>query len=452
MDEDEIILNVGGTVFITFWETLQKYPNTKLGSLTEDSPHYRKDKHIYFFDRNPELFNTILDFYRNDTLHFPNHLCSGLWHQELRYWGLSIRSTISECCYSTYVKYCKNDTIIQNLRKALDTGSTEELDGWDLENLSSSEEYISTEYVKGIRVRMWNFLSEPRSSTQAKIYNGFYFTVVFLSALSTLLITMPELRSDNRKFPSYNISDVIRFLKLDENNTKQMILETREIPEWLMLFDLFLAFYFAIEFLFRVCFCPDKRLFFKDWLNILDALLFTAIMVRVMVDRNPGWFLSQNSNIILPLYKICNCITVFRIFRFLRLAKQFSGLYVLVLALKASWKELMLFFFTILLFALLFANCIFYAEMQESTTFPNLLYGLWWAIITLTTVGYGDHVPKSPIGQVIGSFCAICGIIVLAMPVAMIVANFNEYYQRNRDRQQFMRLKIIEKKKTIISI
>ena len=126
-------------------------------------------------------------------------------------------------------------------------------------------------------------------------------------------------------------------------------------------------------------------------------------------------------------------MTVFRLFRFLRLARQFSSLNVLLLALRSSLKECLLLIFTTLLFALLFASCIFYAEYREPTTFSHMLSGLWWAIITLTNVGYGDHVPKSPAGQVIGSLCAICGIIVLAMPVDMIVANFNAYYQKNKD-------------------
>jgi ABC-type phosphate transport system permease subunit len=84
--------------------------------------------------------------------------------------------------------------------------------------------------------------------------------------------------------------------------------------------------------------------------------------------------------------------------------------------------------------------------MEEPSTFPNMLYGIWWAIVTLTTVGYGDHVPKSAGGQIIGSLCAICGIIVLAMPVAMIVANFNSYYQKKKDRERFISLKNLEKK------
>ena len=169
MEEDEVVLNVGGQTFVTFWDTLKKYPETRLGSLTTSSPYYRKEKDVYFFDRNPELFNTILDFYRNDILHFPNHLCSGLWHQELRYWGIPITNTISECCYSTYVKYCKDDFIIQNLRKAFGEENVLEAASLEKNVVNSSEEYFTYDHAPAFRVRVWNFLSKPRSSTKAKV-------------------------------------------------------------------------------------------------------------------------------------------------------------------------------------------------------------------------------------------------------------------------------------------
>lgn len=269
--------------------------------------------------------------------------------------------------------------------------------------------------------------------------------MVFLSAISAILFTLPEIRTEAMDYGTQlNRTEIIKLLRININNAKEVQFSTTEIPYWLTISDLFIAFFFSVELIIRILFCPDKKHFFKDWLNILDVLLFNAILTRVVVDRNRQWII--NSYDIMMIHKICYCLSVFRIFRFLRLARQFSGLYVLLLALRASLKELLLLFFTILLFALLFANCIFYTEMEEPSTFPNMLYGIWWAIVTLTTVGYGDHVPKSAGGQIIGSLCAICGIIVLAMPVAMIVANFNNYYQKKKDRERFISLKNLEKK------
>ena len=187
--------------------------------------------------------------------------------------------------------------------------------------------------------------------------------------------------------------------------------------------DIFLALLFSVELFFRIPMCPDKKEFFKDWLNILDVILFIAICIRFIIEKNPRWSLISYDIVI--LYGITYSVTVFRLFRFFRLTRQFSGLSPLLLALCSSLKDFLFLIFTTLLFALLFASCIF----------PHMLSGLW-AIITLTNVGYGYHVPKSPGGQVIGSLCTICGIIVFAM----IVANFHAYYQKNKDRGKYQRI------------
>ena len=275
--------------------------------------------------------------------------------------------------------------------------------------------------------------------------------MVFLSALLAILHTIPELKSGERDFQTtMNKTEIYKRLRINIQNQKEIDMSTLEFPLWMSVLDICLALFFSVELFVRIAVCPDKKEFFKDWLNILDVILFIAICIRFIIEKNPRWSLISYDIVI--LYGITYSVTVFRLFRFFRLARQFSGLYVLLLALRSSLKEFLLLIFTILLFALLFASCIFYAEYREPTTFPHMLSGLWWAIITLTTVGYGDHVPKSPGGQVIGSLCAICGIIVLAMPVAMIVANFNAYYQKNKDREKFNELYAFEQKRKLVTL
>ena len=267
--------------------------------------------------------------------------------------------------------------------------------------------------------------------------------MVFLSALLAIFHTIPELKSGERDFQtSMNKTEIYKRLRINMQNQKEIDMDVS--------FRYIFSVFFSVELFVRIAMCPDKKEFFKDWLNILDVILFIAICIRFIIEKNHRWSLISYDIVI--LYGITYSVTVFRLFRFFRLARQFSGLYVLLLALRSSLKEFLLLIFTILLFALLFASCIFYAEYMEPTTFPHMLSGLWWAIITLTIVGYGDYVPKSPGGQVIGSLCAICGMIVLAMPVAMIVANFNAYYQQNKDREKFNELHAFEQKRKLVTL
>lgn len=66
--------------------------------------------------------------------------------------------------------------------------------------------------------------------------------------------------------------------------------------------------------------------------------------------------------------------------------------------------------------------------------------GYWWAVVTMTTVGYGDYYPESTAGYVVAFFCAITGVIFTALPVAVIGSNFNVYWEFNKKRKKRLAL------------
>ena len=81
--DDVIKLNVGGSVFMTTRSTLDHIPNTRLYHLQESDHNYNPVTGEWFFDRNPIVFNYILDFYRTEELHFPHNLCGPSIRKEL---------------------------------------------------------------------------------------------------------------------------------------------------------------------------------------------------------------------------------------------------------------------------------------------------------------------------------------------------------------------------------
>uniref|UniRef100_A0A915N2S5 BTB domain-containing protein n=1 Tax=Meloidogyne javanica TaxID=6303 RepID=A0A915N2S5_MELJA len=131
--------------------------------------------------------------------------------------------------------------------------------------------------------------------------------------------------------------------------------------------------------------------------------------------------------------------SIIRILRLFKLTQHSQGLKILLYTLRASAKELMLLVFFLLLGIVVFASLIYYAERLEENPenqFHSIPLGLWYAIVTMTTIGYGDMTPHTWSGRLIGSICALTGVLTIALPVPVIVANFAMYYSHTQARSK----------------
>lgn len=85
----------------------------------------------------------------------------------------------------------------------------------------------------------------------------------------------------------------------------------------------------------------------------------------------------------------------------------------------------------------IFAALVYYAERVQDNPhndFESIPIGLWWAIITMCTIGFGDMVPKTYLGMIVGSLCALMGVLTIALPVPVIVSNFTMFYSHSQAR------------------
>ena len=98
--------------------------------------------------------------------------------------------------------------------------------------------------------------------------------------------------------------------------------------------------------------------------------------------------------------------------------------------MRASVSELGMLLLSLILGAVMFASVLFFAEGSMNSSFNSIMDTFWYSLVTMTTVGYGDVVPMTTPGKLIGCACAITGVLTLALSVPVIVANFEFYYKK----------------------
>ena len=127
---------------------------------------------------------------------------------------------------------------------------------------------------------------------------------------------------------------------------------------------------------------------------------------------------------------------VMRILRIFKLGRYFDALQTIFTVIKDSAAQLIM-SCAICFFVMLFSAIVMYTVENpvQREQFPNVISSLWWAICTLTTVGYGDVYPITPIGKFFASIISLVGIGIIAIPTGIIAAGFNHAIE-NRDQGQ----------------
>ena len=191
------------------------------------------------------------------------------------------------------------------------------------------------------------------------------------------------------------------------------------------IFEYICIIFFTSEIIARVIVCPNKCDFFKElfnWIDLCSVIPFYVVKIIIAIDLE-----LETSEVLLFI----NALRLVRIFRILKLTRHFSGLKILGHTIRASAKELMLLFLVLIIGVLIFAVLIFYAEQINEASvndFQDIPLSFWWAVVTMTTLGYGDMHPRTGLGYVVGTICAVCGLLMLSLPVPIIVSNFTLYY------------------------
>ncbi|XP_075153573.1 potassium voltage-gated channel shaker cognate w isoform X1 [Haematobia irritans] len=418
--ENRVVLNVGGIRHETYKATLKKIPATRLSKLTEALANYDPLLNEYFFDRHPGVFAQVLNYYRTGKLHYPTDVCGPLFEEELEFWGLD-SNQVEPCCWMTYTQH----------RDTQETLAV--LDRLDLDTEKPSEEELARkfgfeeDYYKGtlswwqeMKPRIWSLFDEPYSSNAAKIIGVVSVFFICISILSFCLKTHPDMRVPYVRNNSVHTA----------NGSSSWFLEKTQTNAHIAFFyiECVCNAWFTFEILVRFISSPNKCDFIKSSVNIIDYIATLSFYIDLVLQR----FASHLENA-----DILEFFSIIRIMRLFKLTRHSSGLKILIQTFRASAKELTLLVFFLVLGIVIFASLVYYAERIQTNPhndFNSIPLGLWWALVTMTTVGYGDMVPKTYIGMFVGALCALAGVLTIALPVPVIVSNFAMYYSHTQAR------------------
>ncbi|THD21994.1 Voltage-gated potassium channel [Fasciola hepatica] len=200
--------------------------------------------------------------------------------------------------------------------------------------------------------------------------------------------------------------------------------------------ELVCTIWFTFEFVVRFSVAPNKCAFAKSPMNLIDVIAILPFYFSKIFE----FWLNSTVESLVSVRKVVQMFRILRILRVFKLARHSQGLQALGYTLTQSYKELGLLMMFVILVVLLFSSLAYFAEKDENAEmFTSIPATFWWAIITMTTVGYGDMTPKTVLGKVIGSFSCICGVLVVGLPIPIIVNNFTAFYQDQMRRDKVLK-------------
>ncbi|XP_020773119.2 potassium voltage-gated channel subfamily A member 1 [Boleophthalmus pectinirostris] len=382
---ERVVINVSGLRFETQLKTLTQFPDTLLGDPDKRIRYFDPLRNEYFFDRNRPSFDAILYYYQSGgRLKRPVNVPFDIFSEEVKFYELGEEAIM---------KFREDEGFVKEEEKPL-----------------PEDEF---------KRQVWLLFEYPESSSPARGIAVVSVLVIVISIVIFCLETLPEFR-DEKEYLQPRANSSQPDPGFTPFNDPFFIVETVCI------------IWFSFEIIVRFFASPSKPAFFKNIMNSIDIVSILPYFITLGTDLAQHQGNGQQA----MSFAILRIIRLVRVFRIFKLSRHSKGLQILGHTLRASMRELALLIFFLVIGVILFSSAVYFAEADEPTSqFTSIPDAFWWAVVTMTTVGYGDMKPITVGGKIVGSLCAIAGVLTIALPVPVIVSNFNYFYHRETDNE-----------------
>jgi voltage-gated potassium channel len=183
----------------------------------------------------------------------------------------------------------------------------------------------------------------------------------------------------------------------------------------------FFTLIFTIEYILRLVSVGRPFKYATSFFGIIDLFAFLPTYFSLLF---PG---SQ-------YFLVIRILRLLRIFRILKLVQFLREARLLLKALRSSSRKVAVFLFTVLLLVVIFGSLMYVIEGEENG-FTSIPMSIYWAIVTLTTVGYGDISPQTGIGQTLASIIMILGYSIIAVPTGIMTVEMAQTFRTSTSTQ-----------------
>lgn len=258
----------------------------------------------------------------------------------------------------------------------------------------------SNEKKQTLKSRVYNIISSESNDAGLlnRIFSLFLMLLIIFNVIAIILESVGPINSANESF-FYN-------------------------------FELFSIVIFSIEYILRLWVCTE------------DPRYASSVRGRLKYARSSMAIIDLFA--ILPFYlpflivmdlRFLRILRIFRIFRLFKLARYSDSLALIKRAFIKNYEILLSAFIILIVLLIMSSTLMYYVEHEaQPGAFDSIPSTMWWAIATLTTVGYGDIYPITPMGKFLGSFIAILGIAMFAIPTGVFASSFLEEAEKKKSK------------------